>query len=204
MRHTVLFIDFDGVIRHWHDDVSLIEARCGLPRGAISSVLFSPTMLLPAISGAIDDETWRRNIAAELQQRHRDARAHEAVAQWSLSPGEVDRETLAILARCRPQLRIVLATNATSRLNEDLHALGLASRFHAIANSSELRATKPSPEFFHAALARTEASAVETLFIDDSSQNVDAAAALGMLAHHFRGHAEMRRFLEHAGALAPG
>jgi putative hydrolase of the HAD superfamily len=204
MRRTVLFIDFDGVIRHWNDDVANSEEHWGLPAGAIRSVVFSPTILLPAISGAIDDETWRRTIVAELQQRHPAARAYEAVAQWSLSPGEVDRETLALLTRCHPELRIVLATNATSRLNEDLHTLGLSSRFHAVANSSELRATKPSPEFFRAALALVGTAVSAAMFIDDSLQNVEAAAELGMLTHHFRGHVGMCEFLEQAGALATG
>ena len=45
--------------------------------------------------------------------------------------GDLDVQTLALLDRCAPQLKVVLVTNATSRLHDDLRALGIA----ALANT---------------------------------------------------------------------
>ena len=200
MPRSTLLLDFDGVIRRWKDNDAAIEARFGLPGGAIRAAAFSPRLLTPAILGTISDESWRASIVAELERRHA-AQACEIVRLWSEPPGEIDAGTMAILSRCRPGVRLVLATNATSRLDRDLQALGLMNRFHAVVNSSEIGATKPSPAFFEAALQRAGARADEALFVDDSFANVEAAANLGILAHHFRGHDAMRAFLQDAGAL---
>jgi len=197
-----LLVDFDGVIRRWSADDARIERHCGLPTGAIRRVAFSPGLLLPAITGAVSDEAWRQGAAAELQQQYPGSSANEAVAQWSSSPGEVDSEVLAVLSRCRPGLRVILATNATTRLASDLHLLGLSQYFRAVANSSELKAAKPSAQYFRAALSRAGVQADEALFVDDTRSNVEAAAAVGMLAHHFTGHAALSQFLGEAGALS--
>lgn len=200
MPRSTLLLDFDGVIRRWKDNDAAIEARFGLPGGVIRAAAFSPRLLTPAILGTISDELWRASIVAELERRHA-ARASEIVRLWSEPPGEIDAETMAILSRCRPGMRLVLATNATSRLGRDLQALGLANRFHAVVNSSEIGATKPSGGFFEAALQRAGVRADEALFVDDSLANVESAANLGILAHHFRGHDALRVFLQESGAL---
>lgn len=197
---STLLIDFDGVIRRWKDNDAAIEARFGLPVGAIRAVAFSPRLLTPAILGVVSDESWRASVVAELERQHA-AAAGEIVRLWSEPPGEVDAETTAILARCRPGVRLVLATNATSRLDRDLQALGLANRFHAVVNSSEVGATKPSAVFFEAALRRAGVRADEALFVDDSLANVEAAASVGMLAHLFCGHDALRAFLQESEAL---
>jgi len=200
-RPIVLLIDLDGVIRRWDGDDSHIEASHGLPIGALRKVAFAPELLGPAIEGAVSDEAWRSNVARELGRLHPASAAQQAVERWSLSPGEVSSEVLAILDRCRPDLRIVLATNATSRLDADLHALGIADRFHAIANSSALRAVKPEAAFFEKALRLASAEPLEALFVDDTFVNVNAAARLGIPSYRFEGAAGLLRFLGQAGAV---
>lgn len=198
---TALLIDLDGVIRRWSSEDSLIEAAHGLPIGAISRVAFAPEFLLPAISGRISDEAWRGNIAERLLRSHPTSDVANAVAKWSAPPGQVSPDVIAVLSRCRLDLRVVLATNATSRLGSDLRELNLESRFHAIANSSEIGAAKPHAEFFSAALRIAAAAAGNALFVDDSLTNVVAATRLGIRSHHFNGHAGLAKFLLQAGAI---
>ena len=202
MPAIALLVDFDGVLRRWSADDAQIEQRCGLPTGAIRRVAFSPNLLLPAITGAVSDEAWRQGAATELQKQYPDSSAYEAIAQWSSAAGEVDSEVMAVLSRCRPGLRLILATNATTRLADDLRSLDLSNYFYEVANSSELKATKPSIEYFRAALSRAGARADEALFVDDTHSNVEAAAAIGILAHHFTGHEALSQFLGEAGALS--
>jgi putative hydrolase of the HAD superfamily len=82
-----------------------------------------------------------------------------------------------------------------------MRSLGLADRFHAVANSSEIGAVKPSAAYFNGALVQANVSATEALFVDDSLANVEAAAALGIRSHHFTGHVAFSAFLHEAGAL---
>jgi HAD superfamily hydrolase (TIGR01509 family) len=196
-----LLIDLDGVVRRWPDDDAALEQRCGLPRGALRRVAFAPELLLPAITGAVRDEDWRASVAEELQRRYPRSFVEEAVAHWSEPVGELDGTVMALLARRRAHLRVVIATNATTRLPGDLRALGLTDAFHAIANSSEVGFAKPAAQYFHQALALAGAGAAEALFVDDSHDNVAAAHALGIRAHHFTGVDGLARFLTEADVL---
>lgn len=92
-------------------------------------------------------------------------------------------------------LKVVLVTNATSRLPHDLAALGLSQSFYCVVNSSEEGVAKPDPELLRVALARADASPEQALFVDDTIANVDAGRSLGILSHHFVGYEPMLAFL---------
>ena len=201
---TTLLIDLDGVIRRWNPDDAHIERACRLPEGALRLASFAPECLSPAITGAISDAVWRALIAQRLRELYPSSQADTAVLNWSASTGEVDFEVLSVLARCKPSLKMVLATNATSRLDSDINALGITGYFHAIANSSALRAIKPSADFYARALALVGATPDATLFVDDSASNVLAANEFGMLGHHFTGVEGLQAFLTFNGALGAG
>ena len=203
MPYEALLVDLDGVLRRWETVDASVEHAYGLPARAIGSIAFLPELLHPAITGEISDEAWRAKIALRLAAMHPpacDARA--AVERWSESPGELDREVLALIERCRPGLRRVLVTNATSRLARDLDALGLSGRFNVIVNSSEVRSAKPAEAIFRIALQQAGVAADRALYIDDSATNVVAAARLGITGHRFTGHLELGSFLQRMGVLA--
>ena len=120
-RPRALLVDLDGVIRHWGGQGDPeIERETGLPPGAIREAAFSADLLLPAITGRVSDEEWRRQIADRLAAEFPAADAARAIARWSEPPGEIDDAVLALLERCREHATIVLVTNATSRLDRDL------------------------------------------------------------------------------------
>ncbi|HMQ30505.1 MAG TPA: hypothetical protein PKD53_07235 [Chloroflexaceae bacterium] len=65
-----LLIDLDGVLRSWRgQDDPATERGFGLPPGSIRRVAFAPERLLPAITGAVSDATWRAQIAAALAEQ---------------------------------------------------------------------------------------------------------------------------------------
>jgi 2-haloacid dehalogenase len=61
---------------------------------------------------------------------------------------------------------------------------------------------KPDPRVFELLLGRFGLTAADTLFIDDSLVNVEAARAAGMQAVEFESAAALRHRLEDAGLLA--
>jgi putative hydrolase of the HAD superfamily len=201
MKYKALLIDLDGVIRKWHSSDESIEGTYGLPIGSMREVAFSPELIEAAITGAISDEEWRARITEKLGHKFGAARAADAVAEWASHPGEVDELTLSLLSTCHSSLRLVLVTNATSRLPRDLLALGLSEHFHAVVNSSQVGVAKPSNEIFRVALERSGATPAQALFIDDTAANVESASSLGILSHAFIGHQRMSEFLHQAGVL---
>jgi putative hydrolase of the HAD superfamily len=181
-----LLIDLDGVIRHWpQDDPSFVD-RFGVSLAEIKRTAVSESLLLPAIMGQVTDEEWREMIALQLEGEGFE-RAKEAVSAWSAAAGEVDHRMLERVQSLRHKLEVVLVTNATTRLEKDLAALGLSDSFDEVINSSRIGFAKPSQEVFQAALNCVGARAEEALFVDDTLPNVTVAQALGIASHHFQG-----------------
>ena len=87
----VVLTDLDGVIRRWPaSQFQSVEDAYGLERGSLSRAAFDKPLLTDAITGAITDAQWRKQIARLLGSQTDPATAASAVAAWSTSPGEVD------------------------------------------------------------------------------------------------------------------
>ena len=190
----LLLLDLDGLVRRWPPHQLDIERRYGLASGAIHAAAFDPELLCQVITGRIDDESWRTQVRLRLAEEIGEHGAASAVSQWSESPGEVDAAVLAVVDQY--DIAVVLATNAPSRLSDDLRRLRIQHRFLHVVNSSDVGAAQPDVAFFAAALAVAEASPAEVLFVDDSAENARAAADLGICTHHYTGIEGLRRSLD--------
>jgi HAD superfamily hydrolase (TIGR01509 family) len=71
------------------------------------------------------------------------------------------------------------------------------ARFDALVFSNELGHKKPAPEAFAALEAAMERPAVQTAFVDDVQENIDAANAAGFhgILYHHEAHAAFEREL---------
>jgi putative hydrolase of the HAD superfamily len=199
MRQALL-IDLDGVIRHWpasHDQV--IEQATGIAAQTIRAAAFMPELLEPAITGRCCDEEWRERIAAHLRRTHPAEQVAEAVRLWSMPAGIVDGAVLAMVRACRTKARVILITNATSRLAQDLAHHNLADEFDAIINSAVVGAAKPAPAIFATALQAAGVAPAAALFVDDTAGHVAAASALGIPGHHFQETLGLRAALQARG-----
>lgn len=199
---NVILTDLDGVIRIWSPEIHRkAERATGLPEGAIPGTAFSDNLLPLVITGQISDDEWRRRIADLLSKDFPNTNAERAVELWSASPGEVDLEVLEILRTCRKRARLVLISNATSRLHSDLQRLGIAGDFDYIINSSEVGFAKPDPNIYFTALDTVGATPNQALFIDDNAGHVAAATRLGIAGYTYTGADGLRQKLDHLGLL---
>jgi putative hydrolase of the HAD superfamily len=80
---------------------------------------------------------------------------------------------------------LAMLSNAPDELAEAISELPLAPHFGHLIFSCQLKSAKPDPECYGRALARIGARADEVIFVDDRSENVAAAAALGLQSVHF-------------------
>ena len=197
-----ILTDLDGVVRDWSgQDDATIERETGLPEGAIKGVAFDPAIVVPAITGRVTDEEWRRQATERLRERYPDAQPERAMAMWSEPTGEVNRDVLDLLRTCRERVALVLITNATSRLDRDLAALGILDAFDHIVNSSVVGAAKPDQAIFEHALGCVGVQPTEALYIDDTERYHAPAAELGIVTHHFRDVDGLRVKLDGHGLL---
>ena len=86
-----------------------------------------------------------------------------------------------VLARLKPQFRLGVVSNWYGNLEVILDEAGIARLLDAIIDSTRVRAFKPDPAIFHAALKALRTTASETAMVGDS-MNKDLAPAhrLGM------------------------
>ena len=180
MKDTIL-IDFDGVIRHWSGkEIEESEMIAGVAKGSILSVAFSPEFLSPAIEGDITHEEWVGNVEKELSNRHGNSVALGLISGWNNASWEIDSELIEEIRTVAPQCKLVLVTNATSKLTSDLVSAGLQSELDIIVNSSDIGSAKPSSAFYQSSLSMANTTAKRSLFIDDGLSNVEAAISLGI------------------------
>jgi 2-haloacid dehalogenase/putative hydrolase of the HAD superfamily len=74
-------------------------------------------------------------------------------------------------------------------------------RLGVVVVSGEERIMKPDPAVFDLACARIGLAPSEMLFVDDSLPNIETAARLGFLVHHFTDPAAFRPQLESLALL---
>lgn len=204
MTATAILIDFDGVLRHWPANDLAVERAHGLPPGSIRHAAFDRRVLAALVEGRLSDTQWHTETARRLREQHAGAAVDAAVAAWSAGIGEIDHAMLDLLQSCLPTPRLVLVSNGSTRLPQDLAAHGITAQFHAIVNSSELGVAKPAAAFFEAALARAGVTAQQAVFIDDSTEHVTAARRRGIRSHVYRGLHDAREFLRECGFAVAG
>ncbi|GAA1972518.1 HAD family hydrolase [Kitasatospora viridis] len=188
--------DVDGVIRHFdHTELNRLELAAGLPAGETLRTGFAPEVDGPLLLGRITRAEWRASIAERLAERIPEPTARELAEVFTTAPFSADPEVVALLRAVRERVPLVLVTNATVWLDEDLARLGLLDLADAVVNSAEVGAVKPEPAIYRIAAERAGVAPERCLFVDDRAENVAAAAALGMTGLHFRSIADLRAVL---------
>ena len=191
--------DLDGVIRQFDPGhPARVEAEAGLPAGTLHRVAFDAARIATALDGRVTFEDWRDAVATALELDH-DLADGRTVADrfFAIESGSVDPEVLAVVREVRARVPVALLTNATSRLASELEALALADEVDVVCNSWDVGVAKPDPRAFTLAAERMRVAPTDCFFTDDREENVDAARAVGMTAHHFTGVEGLR------DALAP-
>jgi HAD superfamily hydrolase (TIGR01509 family) len=86
-------------------------------------------------------------------------------------------------------------------LQRFLDSHGIGHLFDVVLASSETAHVKPEREIFEALADRIETPFEEWYFIDDSSDNVEAAASYGIRGHVFTTTDELRKALSDSGII---
>ncbi|MFF2644062.1 HAD family hydrolase [Streptomyces niveus] len=173
--------DLDGVIRFYDtSEVTRLERAAGLPEGTTASVGYAPENDLPLLLGRITREQWADSIVQGLLPRVSPYEAEALALAFTTADFRADEAVVGLLRRVRDHCPLVLVTNATRWLDEDLRRLGLTGLAHSVVNSSHVGVAKPDPGIYEIAVRRAGVPPDRCLFVDDRQENVDAAVALGM------------------------
>ena len=129
-KPKVLLTDFDGVIRHWpqadeilidHLNPEQTNGRTHLTRQDIQAIAFEPILLRQAVCGLITHEQWQIEIRQRCRQTYPFLDAKSLQQCFNQPQIIIDFNLLDLYQRLRDQgTRILLITNATKKLNQDL------------------------------------------------------------------------------------
>jgi putative hydrolase of the HAD superfamily len=193
---NVILTDLDGVIRHWNNDpLYQKEVDNGLARGYLYAICFEEKLLSKVVTGKITDAVWRIKVKDKLARSLGQKLADELVTSWTNAEAIIDNTIIDIYREYFPASKLVLTTNATSRLDQDMEKQDIDTTFDEVFNSSELGVAKPSHDYFNEVLSRLGVRIEELIFIDDSLLNVESAGQLGIRSHQYRNHAQLVSFL---------
>ena len=201
MAIKCVFFDFDGVLRHWDPGIYGIEEKFGIPLKAVQHAMFAKDSVDPAVKGEITDQQWRLNIASRLAAQYPDHDAQGVVDHWSSFIGDLVPEVLSIIKECKAVTKVALFTNATSRLNQDMKALGIDELFDYVVNASEVVSAKPEHEVYHYAVELAGVQPEEAFFADDKEHMIATAVQLGWTGYVYGNADGLRAALVEAGVL---
>ena len=171
---------------------------------------------LVAISGCHDAEFWEaywahrdgldqgtmsipeywRLVAADLGVTWKASRVHELwIADfrswWSVEPGTLD----LIEELHEGGTRLAILSNAGFDFSSPFRRSPMAQFFERVFVSAEMDAIKPDPAIYSEVAAELGIPLDRMVFVDNKQPNTDAAAALGVTAHHFTGVEGLDGFL---------
>lgn len=188
--------DIDGVIRFFDtSEVARLERAAGLPEGTTMSIGFAPANDLPLLLGRITREEWADSIVRDLLPLVAPDAAEALARAFSTADFRADETVVDLLGDVREHCPLILVSNATRWLDDDLARLGLTDLAHSVVNSSLVGVAKPDRRIYEIAAERAGVAPDRCLFVDDRQENVDAAVALGMTGVLYRDAVGLRTAL---------
>ncbi len=133
--------------------------------------------------GAISEDEFRTAVRQFIDGEVTDEQIDSAFCDFLVG---IPKYRLEQLRQLKQQYKIYMLSNTNSimwrsRIAEDFRQEGLEREdyFDGIVTSFEARSIKPDAKIFHTVVEKLGIKPEETLFLDDSQKNLDAAAELG-------------------------
>ena len=153
-------------------------------------------------TGIYTAPTFRKKMKALIGQGKMTDKRFDAI--WDAMLLDIPRERIEAIEKIKKHYKIFLMSN-TNVIHYDLYVRDLQLRFgynefDELFNKSYFsfaeHLEKPDPRFFELILDHEGLLPEETLFIDDSKKNIEAAQALGIRTYHIRRDELVRNLFE--------
>jgi len=190
---TWVMFDYGGVVSHppSAQDLASLAGAAGVSVPALDGVYWEWRRAYDLAE--LDAAEYWRQVGRGLGRGFSDAKVSELIRLDIASWLRLQAGTVALIEELAAAgLPLALLSNAPGELAEAIGGLPVAAHFGHLFFSCQLKLAKPDPACYSRALAGLGASAGDVVFIDDRSENVAAAAALGLRSVHFTSAGEAR------------
>lgn len=160
-------------------------------------------------TGVYTAPTFRKKVKALLGLEKMTDQKFDAL--WNAMLLDIPRERIEAIEQVKKHYKIFLMSNS-NEIHYDLYIRDLQLRFgydefDKLFNKSyfsfDIHLEKPDPRFFEFILDHEHILPEETLFIDDTAENIKVAKALGINTYHIRRDELVRNLFEN-GVLKDG
>jgi epoxide hydrolase-like predicted phosphatase len=153
-------------------------------------------------TGKIDEPGFRNLIRSVIEESHWDDAIIDRA--WNSLLLDIPKERIEMLKTLGGKYRLFLLSNTSSihitEVNEILrreHGVEkLDLLFEKLFLSYEMGVMKPNPAIYHQLLEDAGILAEETLFLDDNTDNIQSAAAIGIHTIHVQKPVSMLDYLK--------
>jgi putative hydrolase of the HAD superfamily len=190
---TWVMFDYGGVVSHplGQDDLALMAAAADAEVPALLDAYWEWRRAYDLAE--LDAPEYWRQVGRSLGRGYGEAEIAELTRLDKAAWLRLQAGTVALIEDLAAAgLPLALLSNAPDELAEAISALPIAAHFGHLIFSCQLKSAKPDPECYAHALATMGARPDEVIFLDDRSENVAAAAALGLRSVHFTSPSEAR------------
>jgi epoxide hydrolase-like predicted phosphatase len=177
--------DLGGVILRTEDRRlrAAWESRLNLPEGELDKLVFAGEMGRKAALGQAQAEDVWQWVGSRLELTPEEL---ERLQQEFWQGDQLDGALVQFIRELRLDCRTALLSNAWPGMRQMIeNEWGIADCFDDLFISAELGLAKPDPKIYRLALDRLSLPPARAVFVDDFSENVRAAAALGLHAIQF-------------------
>jgi putative hydrolase of the HAD superfamily len=174
----------------------------GVPPGTLAAAAFEAGRLERSMRGTLTADEWYAEAGAAVAEQHQ-IDAEEAAMIMAHIGWRIDETVMELIDEVRKQVPVVLLSNASTRLEDDLRLSGIYDRFDAVVGSASLGVIKPEPAAFEKAADVAKAQPERCLMVDDRDENVCGAESTGMRAVRFTDADALASELAAVGVLGP-
>ncbi len=192
MGYRAILFDLGKVLIHFDFQLgySALEGRCPYPAAEIRQRLAATGLVERLETGLVEPRDFVSRISEALDLG---LSYEEFCGVWSC----IFRETLvpeSMLEGLAKRYRLVLLSNTNAIHFEFIQQkYPLLRHFHGMILSHEVKAMKPQPEIYRAAVAMAGCSPEECFYTDDIAEYVAAARGLGIDAVQFESCGQLQR-----------
>jgi epoxide hydrolase-like predicted phosphatase len=197
---AAVVFDYGGVLSLPPFEVlAALERRLGLDTGVLVDEFRTGDAFAEAELGtrAVSDcfTRWRDQFEARNAIRLSAKDVFGALA----AAGRPNIETIRLVRELSVRLRLGVLTNNIPENSARWRSAVPIELFETVIDSCEVGLRKPDPAIFGLLLDRMDLAPSQIVFVDDTTENVRAACALGFNGIHFRSAARLRTDLAAIG-----
>ncbi|MFH2038301.1 MAG: HAD family phosphatase [Chloroflexota bacterium] len=184
MTIRAVFFDLGGVIVRTEkpEPRTRLADNLGMSNSDLYKLVFENDSSRQASLGLISEEQHWLNITRSLGQQ--ESRVEYLYREF-FAGDQVDPRLVELIRSLRHDYKLGVISNAWSGMRAWMENNDLADAFDDMVFSAEVGFAKPDPHIYLKALENLNILPAESIFVDDTLKNVEAARIIGMHAIHF-------------------